>query len=72
MSAEPLRETRPIEQACFWLAERRREAEPPLVGKCEADIAVIGAGFTGLWTSIFLKRLEPRLRIVVVEQGIAA
>jgi glycine/D-amino acid oxidase-like deaminating enzyme len=72
VSAEAARETRPIEQACFWLAERRREAEPPLVGGREADIAVIGAGFTGLWTSIFLKRLEPRLQIVVLEQGIAA
>jgi len=63
---------RPIEQACFWLAERRRESDPPLVGRREADVAVIGAGFTGLWTAIFLKRLDPKLEVVVLEQGIAA
>ncbi len=72
MSAEVARETRPIEQACFWLAERRRESDPPLVGRREADIAIIGAGFTGLWTANFLKRLDPKLEIVVLEQGIAA
>jgi len=64
--------TRPIEQACFWLAGRRRESDPPLIGRREADVAVIGAGLTGLWTAIFLKELEPRLEIVVLEQGIAA
>ena len=63
---------RPIEQACFWLAGRRREADPPLVGRREADIAIIGAGLTGLWTAIFLKRLDPKQEIVVVEQGTAA
>jgi glycine/D-amino acid oxidase-like deaminating enzyme len=65
-------DTRPIEQACFWLAGRRREADPPLVARREADIAIIGAGLTGLWTANFLKILEPRLDLVVLEQGIAA
>ncbi len=72
MSAGAAGKTRPIEQACFWLAGRRREADPPLTGRREADIAIIGAGFTGLWTAIFLKRLDPRREIVVLEQGIAA
>src|SRR5216117_863616 len=53
---------RPIENACFWLAERRRET----------DIVIIGAGFTGLWTASFLKMLDPSREIVVLEQGIAA
>ncbi len=66
------RETRPVEQACFWLAGRRRESDPTLMGRREADVAVIGAGLTGLWTAIFLKSLDPRLEIVVLEQGIAA
>ena len=67
-----VRETRPVEQACYWLAGRRRDTEPPLTGRREADIAIIGAGLTGLWTAIFLKTLDPRLEIVVLEQGIAA
>src|SRR2546428_12631399 len=63
---------RPIENACFWLAERRRKTDPPLVGRREADIVIIGAGFTGLWTANFLKMLDPGREIVVLEQGIAA
>src|SRR5262245_10281222 len=63
---------RPIEHACFWLAERRRPADPPLLGRREADIVIIGAGLTGLWTANFLKTLDPSREIVVLEQGIAA
>src|SRR5437867_6705280 len=63
---------RPIENACFWLAERRRKTDPPLIGRREADIVIIGAGFTGLWTATFLKMLDPIREIVVLEQGIAA
>jgi len=63
---------RPIENACFWLAERRRKTDPPLIGRRETDIVIIGAGFTGLWTATFLKMLDPSREIVVLEQGIAA
>jgi len=66
------RESRPIEQACYWLATRRRPPDPPLVGRREADVVIIGAGFTGLWTATFLKQLDPGLEVVVLEQGIAA
>lgn len=61
-----------IEQKCFWLANRR-DAAPvtPLAGSAETEIAIIGAGFTGLWTALFLKELEPKLDVVVVEQGVA-
>jgi glycine/D-amino acid oxidase-like deaminating enzyme len=61
-----------IERACYWLANRRRDPDPPLEGRREADVAIVGAGFTGLWTANFLKRLEPRTEVVVLEQGIAA
>jgi glycine/D-amino acid oxidase-like deaminating enzyme len=63
---------RPIEHACFWLSERRRQADPPLVGRREADIVIVGAGLTGLWTANFLKSLDPGREVVVLEQGIAA
>jgi glycine/D-amino acid oxidase-like deaminating enzyme len=39
----------------------------PLGGTVNADVAIIGAGFTGLWTAYYLKRQAPRLHIVVVE-----
>jgi len=62
----------PIEQACFWLARLPPRQVTPLAGASETEIAVVGAGLTGLWTAIFLKQLEPALDVAVVEQGIAA
>ena len=62
----------PIEQACFWLARRAPRGHRPLEGDRDADVAVIGAGLTGLWTALFLKELEPGLEVAVVEQGLAA
>jgi glycine/D-amino acid oxidase-like deaminating enzyme len=64
--------SRPIEQACFWMAGRKRQSDPPLIGRRETDIGIIGAGLTGLWTAIFLKKLDPEQDVVVVEQGSAA
>ena len=40
---------------------------PPLNGDEAADVAIVGAGYTGLWTAYYLKRLDPSLRITVVE-----
>ncbi len=62
----------PIEQSCFWLARRAPRDPRPLDGAVEADVAVVGAGLTGLWTALFLKALAPRAEIAVVEQGLAA
>jgi len=68
----PVDPGRPIEQACFWLARRPKGEANPLVGRRAADIAVVGAGLTGLWTALFLKELAPATEVVVVEQGVAA
>lgn len=62
----------PIEKACYWLARRARAPEPPLEGRREADVAIVGAGLTGLWTAIRLKELEPRLEVALLEQCTAA
>ncbi len=43
----------------------------PLAGTVEADVAIIGAGYTGLWTAYYLKRQAPELRIVMVDAEIA-
>ena len=40
---------------------------PPLGGPTEADVCIIGAGYTGLWTALSLRRLRPDLRVVVIE-----
>jgi glycine/D-amino acid oxidase-like deaminating enzyme len=62
----------PIEQACFWLARRAPRGHRPLEGDQAADVAVIGAGLTGLWTALFLKELDAGLEVAVIEQGLAA
>ncbi len=46
-------------------------ARAPLPGPREADIAIVGAGFTGLWSAYYLKRAQPSLRIVVLEREVA-
>jgi glycine/D-amino acid oxidase-like deaminating enzyme len=40
---------------------------PTLPGDLECDVAIIGAGYTGLWTAYYLARHDPSLRIAVLE-----
>jgi glycine/D-amino acid oxidase-like deaminating enzyme len=47
------------------------EARPPLAGDAEVDVAIVGAGYTGLWTAYYLKSIEPGLRVAIVEAEIA-
>src|SRR5260370_6095061 len=56
----------------FWLSGRRYEPGPRLAGDEAADVATVGAGFTGLWTAIHLKEADPARDIVVLEQEVAA
>lgn len=63
---------RPIEESCYWLAQRPRRAPTPLEGPAGADVAIVGAGLTGLWTAIHLKALDPSAEVVVLEQQVAA
>ncbi|HSV39755.1 MAG TPA: FAD-dependent oxidoreductase, partial [Nocardioidaceae bacterium] len=39
----------------------------PLPGDLECDVAVVGGGFTGLWTAYYLLGADPSLRVVVLE-----
>ena len=40
----------------------------PLPGNVDADVAIIGAGYTGLWTAYALLAADPKLRVVVCER----
>jgi glycine/D-amino acid oxidase-like deaminating enzyme len=42
-------------------------ARPALERDLDVDVAIIGAGYTGLWTAYYLKRLAPSLEIAIVE-----
>jgi glycine/D-amino acid oxidase-like deaminating enzyme len=37
----------------------------------EVDVAIVGAGYTGLWSAYYLRRADPSLRIVVLEREVA-
>jgi glycine/D-amino acid oxidase-like deaminating enzyme len=57
----------------FWHDTVPGTLEPGdrLAGDLDADVAIVGAGFTGLWTAYYLSRADPGLRIVVCEKEIA-
>jgi glycine/D-amino acid oxidase-like deaminating enzyme len=44
---------------------------PALDGDVEVDVAIVGAGYTGLWTAYYLAVAEPSLRVAVLEREIA-
>ena len=44
---------------------------PPSPGDLEVDVAVVGAGYTGLWTAYYLAEADPTLRIAVLEAEVA-
>ncbi|GAA4680627.1 FAD-dependent oxidoreductase [Phytohabitans rumicis] len=44
---------------------------PALDGPLVADVAIVGAGYTGLWTAYYLATAAPSLRIVVLEKEFA-
>ena len=39
----------------------------PLAGDRDADVAIVGAGYTGLWTAYYLSQADPSLPIIVLE-----
>src|SRR5207248_6568060 len=43
----------------------------PLSGDVEVDVAIVGAGFTGLWTAYYLAGAQRGLRVAVCEANIA-
>jgi glycine/D-amino acid oxidase-like deaminating enzyme len=53
----------------FWQASLGApERRPPLHGDRDADVCIVGAGFTGLWTAYHLARARPELDVVVLER----
>jgi glycine/D-amino acid oxidase-like deaminating enzyme len=57
--------------AVYWHEEAPPEqAASALVGETDADVAVVGGGYTGLWTALALKQREPGLDVVVLEANV--
>ena len=56
------------EPRAFWLdALPPREPEAPLAGTVDADLCIIGGGFTGLWAALHAKADDPGRDVVLLE-----
>lgn len=52
----------------FWLDDLpAAPARPALLGAHGADLVVVGAGYTGLWTALRAKRRDPDARVIIIE-----
>lgn len=58
----------------YWLRDALAASpahdQPPLGDSIDADVCIVGGGFTGLWTALHLKELEPGTRVVLLDAGI--
>lgn len=60
----------------FWFdsiadAEDGFRPRPGLDRDTRADVAIVGAGLTGLWTAYYLQERDPSLRILLLEKEVA-
>jgi glycine/D-amino acid oxidase-like deaminating enzyme len=59
-------------EVSFWYADIGLPyPRAPLAGDRTADVAIIGAGYTGLWAAHYLKRTNPALDVLVIEKEFA-
>ena len=45
-------------------------ARPGLDGDTDVDVAIVGGGYTGLWTAYSLLRADPTIRVLVIERQV--
>ena len=57
----------------FWLetSDDDLTPRPAFDGSADVDVAILGAGYTGLWTAYELLRREPGLKVAILEREIA-
>ncbi len=61
---------RDITNLSLWHATMPAEEwnpRPALPGGTSVDVAIVGGGYTGLWTAYYLHRADPTLRIAIIE-----
>jgi glycine/D-amino acid oxidase-like deaminating enzyme len=52
----------------FWLDTLPgREPHPPLSETVDADLCIVGGGYTGLWAALYAKALDPARDVVLLE-----
>ena len=57
----------------LWLSDLAADLTPrPSIGRdLQVDVAIVGAGYTGLWTAYYLLKQQPDLRVALLEKEIA-
>ena len=65
-----LRHLADVQPELWWLDADPLEPAPhsALIGERGADLVVVGAGYTGLWTALLAKERAPEREVVVIEQ----
>ncbi len=65
-----LRHLAEVQPDLWWLDSDPLEpsSHPAVVGEVAADLCIIGAGYTGLWTALLAKERDPQRNVVIVEQ----
>ncbi len=56
------------QELSYWLSsvDEPLTPRPALPGDTDADVVIVGAGYTGLWTAYYLAEADPALRVVVL------
>ena len=52
----------------YWLETSSHVPRRPVAGRQDVDVAILGSGFTGLWTAYHLLEAQPSLRVAVIER----
>lgn len=64
--------TESVRSKSLWLDQYpgSLEPRPGLDGDTQVDVAIVGGGFTGLWSAYYLNKLDPALRVCVIEREV--
>ncbi|MCZ7536972.1 MAG: FAD-binding oxidoreductase [Acidimicrobiia bacterium] len=54
----------------YWHETSRRVPGPALTGRHDVDVAIVGGGYTGLWTAYQLRKAEPSMKVAVIEREV--
>ncbi|GLX02817.1 FAD-dependent oxidoreductase [Microtetraspora sp. NBRC 16547] len=65
---DPLKALADAERTPYWLSQPGApEPSPRLTNDVTADLAVVGGGFSGLWTALMAKERDPSQDVVLIE-----
>ncbi len=59
------------QHSLWWSTVPLQEPRPALTEQIEADITIVGSGFSGMWTAYYLKKLNPDAHVVIIEAEVA-